>query len=285
MTSLGAEVFGVIANAASREVATNEDDYTDETGIIHCGKCGEPKQFIMENFCGLGENRLVPCMCRCEQEQYEQRQKELADSQRMATIKSLRVNGIQDIGMRTARFEDAEDSIYIQKCRKYVEKWDELFKENAGMIFCGPVGNGKTFAAACIANALIDRGIPVLMTSFPRILNAGFDKSEIITQMRKYDLVIIDDLGTERQNEYALETVYFTIDERCKSNKPLIITTNLGLADLRNPASTEYKRIYDRVFEMCSPMVFKGESRRIAKANEKAAKIKAIMADITNTEG
>lgn len=281
MTGLVSEIYSVLSNAASREIIENPSDYA-EAGILYCGICRQPKQFHLEI---SGKTELVPCLCKCEEEAYQQKQTEIAQSQRMMQIKALRVDGIQDTGMRNAKFEDAENSIYIQKCRKYVEKWKDIYNENAGLIFCGPVGNGKTFAAACIANALIDKGVPVLMTSFPRILNAGFDKSEIISQMRRYDLVIIDDLGAERQNEYALETVFFTIDERYKAGKPIIITTNLGLADLKNPPNTEYKRIYDRVLEMCVPMVFKDESRRSSKASEKASRIKAIMADITNTEG
>lgn len=284
MNALQSEVDEVILRAASRTVEMKPGDYTDEAGIIHCGKCKEPKQYIIANFCGTSENHLVPCMCECEKKDYEEQQFKLAESRRMSRIKSLRVSGIQDAVMRKARFEDADDSIYIRKCKQYVSRWDELYDSNSGMIFCGDVGCGKTFAASCIANALIDRGIPVLMTSFPKILNSGFDKTEIITQMRNYDLVIIDDLGAERQNEYALETVFFTIDERYKSGKPMIITTNLRLYDLKNPKCMEYRRIYDRVLEMCMPMVFKESSRRIAKAQDKAARVKAIMTEITNTE-
>lgn len=284
MNAFQSEVNEVILRAASRNVEMKPVDYIDDVGIIHCGNCKEPKQFIIENFCGVRKGQLLPCMCRCEEEAYEKQRREFAESQRKNRINSLRVNGIQDSGIRQARFESAEDSIYIRKCKQYVSRWDELYDSNSGMIFCGDVGSGKTFAAACIANALIDRGVPVLMTSFPRILNSAFDKTEIISQMRNYDLVIIDDLGAERQSDYALETVFFTIDERYKSGKPLIVTTNLGLTDLRSPKCMEYRRIYDRVLEMCMPMVFRESSRRVAKAQDKAARVKAIMAEITNTE-
>lgn len=284
MNTLGESIGGVIACAASREVEMKPGDYLDNAGIIICGKCNEPKQFIMQDFCGSKQNRLLPCMCRCEEAEYVRKQKELEEKLRLAQIKSLCVNGIQDSGIRSYRFETAEDSIYIQKCRKYVEQWDELFEANMGLIFCGPPECGKSFAAGCIANALTDRGIPVLVTSFPRILESKYDKTELITQMHRYDLVIIDDFGTERQSEYALETVYFTLDERYKSKKPLILTTNLGLADLQNPVNIEYERIYTRILEMCTPMVFKENRRRAKKAAEKLKRIKEIMADITNTE-
>ena len=119
------------------------------------------------------------------------------------------------------------------------------------------------------ANALIARGIPALITSFPRILNAGWDKREIAEQMRQYPLLVIDDLGAERESDYALETVYMVIDERYKARKPLIVTTNLTLEEICKPKSMDYQRIYDRILEMCVPVVFQGGSIRRKAANEK----------------
>ena len=77
-----------------------------------------------------------------------------------------------------------------------------MYTQNNGLLLWGNTGNGKTYAAACIANALIARGIPALITSFPRILNAGWDKREIAEQMRQYPLLVIDDLGAERESDY-----------------------------------------------------------------------------------
>ena len=136
--------------------------------------------------------------------------------------------------------------------------------------------SGKTFAAACIANALIDRGVPALVTSFPRILNGGWDKSEIISQMKRFPLMVIDDLGAERQSEYAQEIVYAVVDERYKTRKPLIVTTNLTLDEMNDPKSMDYKRIYSRIQEMCVPVYFKGGSRRVKIAEGKKDVVREI---------
>ena len=71
----------------------------------------------------------------------------------------------------------------------------------------GDVGTGKSFFAGCIANALLDQDVPVLMTNFPTILNRltgmfSEDRSEFIASFDEYDLLIIDDLGVERSTEY-----------------------------------------------------------------------------------
>lgn len=112
------------------------------------------------------------------------------------------------------------------------------------------------------------------MTNFSKILNqlSGMyseDKNAFISGMMKYSLLIIDDLGVERQTDYALEQVYTIIDERYKTNLPLIVTTNLSIKHMQEPTNTAYKRIYDRVLAMCVPIRFVGKSRRKAVASEK----------------
>ena len=116
-----------------------------------------------------------------------------------------------------------------------------------------------------------------MITSFPRILSAGYDKQDIIDQMRYYPLLVIDDLGAERNSDYALETVYMVIDERYKSKKPLIVTTNLTLDEICNPKNMAYQRIYDRVLEMCAPLVFRGDSIRRRKAKEQLSFVKSVL--------
>ena len=82
-------------------------------------------------------------------------------------------------------------------------------------------------------------------------------------------MLVIDDLGVERQSDFALEQVYTVIDERYKSGKPMIITTNIPLEELRNPADIRYSRIYDRILESCVPIQLGGPSRRKGLAGNK----------------
>jgi len=118
----------------------------------------------------------------------------------------------------------------------------------------------------------------VLMTSFPKLLNAlggiySGERNEYLQSLNRYQLLIIDDLGVERDTPYVLETVYLVIDERYKSGNPFIITTNLSLQELQNPADLEHGRIYDRIMERCVPVAFSGRNYRTDKgrANMKSA--------------
>ena len=162
----------------------------------------------------------------------------------------------------------------LEKAKAYVSNWEKMKEKNCGLIFLGDVGTGKTFAAACIANALTDEGVTVRMTSFNNALKAVFasdDKDKVFDELCSYDLLILDDFGAERDTSYAVEQLYNLIDKRYISGKPLIITTNLSYKELKNPENMNYKRIYDRILEMCVAIVFRGENMRKAVAKEKLA--------------
>ncbi len=53
----------------------------------------------------------------------------------------------------------------------YVERWETMQAENIGYLFWGKVGTGKSYFAACIANALMEQEVAVRMTNFSTILD------------------------------------------------------------------------------------------------------------------
>ena len=163
------------------------------------------------------------------------------------------------------------------------EHWEEAYRQNTGLLLFGDVGTGKSFFAGCIANALLDRDVPVLMTNFPIILNRltgifSEDRADFIASFDEYDLLIIDDLGVERSTEYAMEQMFFVIDSRYRSRRPMIITTNLKLSELKNPPDLAHARIYDRILERCAPILFAGKNFR----EENAGATKQAAKDIVN---
>lgn len=203
--------------------------------------------------------------------------KEFERMQRLNMLKSM---CFQDSALYCWTFEnDNSRNPLISKAKTYANKWSDMLSKNIGLLLWGEVGTGKTYFAACIANALVENCVSVKMTNFSTILNDLFyenDKNQYIDRLNNHNLLIIDDLGIERDTEYALEQVYNIIDARYKSNKPLIVTTNLTIAEIKNPIDTAHKRIYDRVLEMCVPVKFDGENFRQQKATEKMDAIKTI---------
>ena len=91
---------------------------------------------------------------------------------------------------------------------------------------------------------------------------------------------IIDDLGVERSTEYAMEQMFFVIDSRYRSRRPMIITTNLKLSELKNPPDLAHARIYDRILERCAPILFDGKNFR----EENAGVTRQAAKDIVNSK-
>ena len=80
-------------------------------------------------------------------------------------------------------------------------------------------------------------------------------------------LLILDDMGSERSTDFALEKIYNVIDSRSRTSRPMIITTNVSLDEMLSEPDIRFKRIYDRIFETCYPVEMPGDSfRRITAA-------------------
>ncbi|WP_455258188.1 ATP-binding protein, partial [Peptoniphilus asaccharolyticus] len=148
--------------------------------------------------------------------------------------------------------------------------YEEMKKENIGLLFYGSVGSGKTYLACSIANALIEQyQISVKIRNFAQIINElqkssfDFDKNAYIESLVNTSVLILDDLGIERDTSYAKEQVYNIVNNRYLKQKPTIFTTNLSYDTIVNcTESVEYQRIYSRIIEMCIPVMVVGEDFR-----------------------
>lgn len=258
---VGDALSGIAKRAAQASPAA-PGDYTVD-GILYCGKCRTPKQYFI-NFTGM----LVPCMCRCASEKYDQEREEYRKREQLQRVARLRQTGFPDAQMARFTFEqdDQKNPELSIVCRNYVDHFQEFLAKGKGLLLYGPPGTGKTFLAACISNALIDRGIPCLNTNFTRLTNAISGvyegKQEYIDGLGQFQLLVIDDLAAERDTEYMGELVYTIIDARYRQRLPLIVTSNLTGSELKNPEQMRRQRVFSRIFEMCVPFEVKGVDRR-----------------------
>lgn len=165
--------------------------------------------------------------------------------------------------------------------RQYVEHWPEMRRENMGLLFWGPAGTGKTFAAACIANALVDLEVGVRMITLGEaLLNlfgmSGEERIQYLEVLTTCGLLILDDFGVERRTPYAREQVYEIVNRRYLSGRPMVVTTNLTLEELKN-ADRDDSRIHDRVLERCVPVCFDGTSLRREKTAERVKRMQTLL--------
>lgn len=268
-------LFDAMAKRAEEQNPAESDDYTED-GLLYCGKCHTRKQCRIELF---GQVRIVPCLCKCGVEKRDAEEAERKRRERMMEIRRMRDLGFADAEMQNWTFDrdDGMNEKISEAARKYVENFEEMKKRGQGLLLFGGVGTGKTFISACIANALIDKGYPCLVTNFARLVNtlSGMfeGKQNYIDNLNNFDLLVIDDLASERDTEYMGEIVQNIIDSRYRAGLPLIITTNLTSEELKNPAEIRKKRIYSRLFEMCFPIEVKGKDRRKQKLRQEFSEI------------
>ena len=263
---------------------TAPDDYINpEDGLKYCGKCHTPKEaYFAEKHRFNGIDRH-PTDCKCAAEERERREAEMREFNRINHINLLRSEAFSDIPAADWRFENAPTMTkQLAKAKEYAEKWDDFSREGIGLLLFGNVGTGKSYAAGCIANALIDHMISVLYVDMTDVVNRmqgnfGADRDSYLKRITSPDLLILDDLGAERNTSYGKERVFDIVNRRLLTRKPMIITTNIALSVMQKATDLDDRRIYDRVLEVCVPVLFDGENFRKGNATENLKKAAQIL--------
>lgn len=213
----------------------------------------------------------------------EERLREALEREKASRIqqKRKRVFGSAQ-GLMACTFDRDNGAVpQLAWARQYVEHWPEMRRENMGLLFWGPAGTGKTFAAACIANALVDLEVGVRMITLGEaLLNlfgmTGQERIEYLNVLTTCGLLILDDFGVERRTPYAREQVYEIVNRRYLSGRPMVVTTNLTLTELKH-ADRDDSRIHDRVLERCVPVCFDGDSLRREKTAERIKRMQTLL--------
>lgn len=288
------DFFAGIAARYLKEQKVNPGDTYDSEGLLVCGKCKKRRQtFVMASDPTPDEpDRKRPVkvttQCDCDKRREIEEKKAAENEAAMERVNRLKTASLMEERFRTAKFDSFQITKHNERnlklCKRYATAFDLMVEKNQGLLFWGSVGTGKSFAAACIGNYLLDRGIPVMMTSLVELLkliqNGDEKEADIISRMNSAKLVIFDDLGAERNTDYALEKIYNIVDSRYRRQLPMLFTTNLTITEMKEETDTRYKRIYDRVFESCYPMQFTGPSWRRKAASRRFEEMEELFKDI-----
>lgn len=275
-------IMAAIVEAADT-LNTAPDDYINpDDGLKYCGKCHTPKEaYFPEPYRKNGlDKHPIACKCAAEERaRHEAKQRELEHLNRIAMLRS---EAFRDIPAAGWRFKNVGIMTpQLAKARAYSENWDEFRREGTGLLLFGDVGAGKSYAAGCIANALIEKMVSVLFVGLSDVVNRmqgnfGADRDVYLKMLMRPELLILDDLGAERSTSFGKERVFDVVNKRLLSGKPMIVTTNIPLSVMQKASALDERRIYDRVLEVCVPIQFNGENFRKGNAAEnvkRAAKI------------
>lgn len=266
-----------------KDLKPKELDYRE--ALKTCEVCNDPieKLVTLEGF-----NRTIKANvnCRCRKEELATKKILEENKEKQIRLNNIIKNSLMDNSFREKNFENWDFEKGNKKMHnigvKYSNNFKEMKEKSVGMLIYGEPGNGKTYVSAAIANKLLDDMVPVICVSINSLLsriketfNSWGKEAEdtILKSLSNADLLVIDDLGTEQQTEWSKSKIYNIIDSRYRNGLPLIISTNVSLVDLENKYD---KRTYDRLLEMCTPIINEGTSIRRRKAVEKTQILKSI---------
>lgn len=153
-------------------------------------------------------------------------------------------------------FQDA-----VQTCKDMIAHFSTR-KDN--LLFSGTVGCGKSFLSGCVAKELMDRGESVVYFSATQFFDIIYQNTlyNELEDLYNYDLVIIDDLGSEVTNSIVTAKLFSFLNERILREKATIISTNLSLAEIKERYS---ERIVSRIIQNFKLCKLSGPDIRILK--------------------
>lgn len=192
-----------------------------------CPHC-EDRGFIGGRLCSC-HKRLLSELMRAEVSRFAP-----LDS---CTFDNFDINYYSDEPLENSVIPRVRAQKVLDASRKYAQNFSN---ESKNILFMGKTGLGKTHLSLAIANVVINKGYSVCYGTSQNIcddltterLRRDADTDYTKNQVLQSDLLIIDDLGTEIDNQYNTATLYNIINARILSKKPTIISTNYEFDEL-----------------------------------------------------
>lgn len=279
MRNVFESALGAIKAAAEANASHDKTDFRDDEGLLRCGLCGDRKELRVWNWF-TKSNDVVRRKCKCQKEREAADQDTEDERSRRNLIRQLRMDAFTDKSYWKMTFE-ADDSKSLDvsiKARRYAERFEQIQEKGLGLLFCGSTGTGKTFYAAAIVNALVDRNIPCLMRTVTDIdmWMQEEGRKACMEKLAAIPLLVIDDMAAERQTEYTQEIVTRIIDERSNRLNPMIVTTNVNINSSEHADQTQ-SRIYSRLRKLTVPILVPGPDRRMQEGRSAFEEMRKLL--------
>lgn len=179
---------------------------------------------------------------------------------------SLQYYSKEPLSEGASAYDYMENNLEI--CKDFADKKE--YQQGKNLFLSGSPGLGKTFLCSCIAQALLEQEVSVLYQTAYRLFSvledARFKKDEtsqaLSDQFYDIPVLIIDDLGTEFVTSYTSAALFDLINSRVQNKKSTIISTNLGLAQIKEQYSD---RVQSRIFGDYQILQFFGNDIRKQK--------------------
>ena len=259
---------------------SKETDYYDSNGLLHCGICKnylehivdvdrikkpddltEEQRATWEANMSFFRGRKLRVVCACHEAERKAFEKKQRQDRILENIKACFRRYPEYINA-CFQLDDNKESRESSVARQFAERFGPNVRgQGKKLLFWGAVGAGKTYLAAAVANAILNQGFDVRFTTINELLalsSSMFAPINVIAQgLCDYDLVVIDDFGTEVLSEANKSKTYQIFSALAERKVAYIVTTNLPPERLNTPTDDYEARIFSRILESCTKLEVK----------------------------
>jgi DNA replication protein DnaC len=151
------------------------------------------------------------------------------------------------------------------RIQEFADGWLPGINNGRGLLLMGSCGSGKTHLAVAALLEIIDSSKPgrLLFSNFQDLIQeiqASFDsdespsKSEILRPLLEVDLLVLDELGSQKPSLFVQDILYYVINSRYNGQRTTIFTTNFS-EDLGDRIG---ERLRSRLYEMAEEIRLAG---------------------------
>ena len=219
----------------------------------------------------LDDERLTFSYVACKYKKKELKENETIKSEFFQMPTAIRKAKMADIDGK-----DAKRVAIIKWLTKFHKEYQKD-KELKGLYLHGSFGSGKTYLISALLNELSKDRAKVVIIYYPELLRSlkeAFETgsfSERINDIKKADLLLLDDIGAETVTAWNRDEILGTVLQYRMDNKlPSFFTSNLNIKELEehfishkgSEEQIKARRIIERIKQITETLELISENRR-----------------------
>ena len=224
----------------------------------NCPYCGKAQKYGLLDI--LGRNTWIKIKCDCEGEKNSEKNIQEIKKKKRAVeyFEKWNLVGLRFKNKTFENFNSDSDlknkTLYL--CKEYCKNFQKHLKNGTGLYLEGASGTGKTHLSVAIMKELMKNNYSVIFINVSDLLTrlkesqkfGGESIGEVLNDLKKADLLILDDIGSMPSSTTNEDLIYKVVNLRYEAMKPVILTTNASPKALY---ATLTPKTYDRIKATC----------------------------------